>query len=287
MIKNKFAHFGNCGDVLASLPAIKEFYKKTKIKPILYLVKDHPAIYYEGCVHPIKDDKGNHVSLNETMVKMLIPLLKEQDYLEDVKEWDGEEIDFNLSKIRDTNVNCPYGDLRRWYFYIFPELACDLSKKYLYVPDALKNLAKEKIIVCRTERYLNEKIDYSFLKPYENDIVFAGTNQEHTIFCNQFNLKIDKLEVNDFLELAQALRQSKFLLSNQTMIFQIAEGLKIPRIVELCHFAPNVIPVGENAFDFYAQIGLEYYFHTLNGTIEDFKGKFKNSQPKLGEGIMR
>ncbi len=264
-INNKFAHFGNTGDVICSLPALREFYNKFKVKPILYLVINHPAVYYEGCIHPIKDENGKHVSLNEAMANFLIPLIKEQEYIEDCKIYVDEEIDANLSFIRDTNVNCPYGDLRRWYFYVFPNLACDLSKQYIHVPDSEKDLAKGRIIVCRTERYLNEKRSYSFLKEHEDKLLFAGTTMEHIIFCNQFNLKIEHFLPENFLELAQAIKQAKFLLSNQTMIAQIAEGLKTPRIVELCHFAPNVIPVGENAFDFYSQVSLEYYFNYLNG----------------------
>jgi hypothetical protein len=63
------------------------------------------------------------------------------------------------------------------------------------------------------------------------------------------------------------------------MIFQIAEGLKIPRIVELCAHAPNVIPVGEMAFDFYAQNALEMYFHTLNGTFSTIVESYKQENP--------
>ncbi len=263
MIKN-ISHFGNTGDVIASLPAIREFYRKSGVKPTLYLVKDHPAVYYDGCIHPIKDDNGNHVSLNQTMVNMLIPLLKQQDYIQDVKEYKDEDIDVNLSFIRDTFCNIPYGDIRRWYFYPFPDLACDLSDKYINVPDSPADLAKGKIIICRTERYLNDRIDYSFMKPEEENILFAGTKDEYNIFCRQFKLDIKRLEVKDFLELAQAIKQAKFLISNQTMIFQIAEGMGTPRVVELCHFAPNVVPTGVKAYDFYSQYSLEYYFNYLN-----------------------
>jgi len=94
---------------------------------------------------------------------------------------------------------------------------------------------------------------------------------EYNIFKYRFKLyDLQRLEVNDFLELAQAIKQCKFHISNQTQAFQLSQGLKTPRIVELCKIAPNVIPIGENAYDFYAQDGLEYYFHKLNGTLEPF-----------------
>lgn len=284
MITKTFAHFGNTGDILASLPAMREFYNKTKIKPTLYLVKDHPAEYYNEAVHPIKNEFGQNVSLNEVMISMLMPLLKQQDYLQDVimiesKDYESYNIDFNLSKIRDAFYNIPFGDIRRWYFYLYPELACDLSKQYILVPDTDKDFAKDKIVICRTERYQNEQIDYSFLKEYEDNLVFSGTMREYNNFCMQFDLNIRKLNISNFLELAQALKQSKGLMSNQTMIFQIAEGMKIPRVVELCSYAPNVIPVGEQAYDFYAQMAAELYFHTLNGTLHTFIKPDKQENP--------
>ena len=47
------------------------------------------------------------------------------------------------------------------------------------------------------------------------------------------------------------------------MCYQIAEALKIPRILEIFPRMPNIIPMGEDAYDFYAQSALEYYFSLL------------------------
>lgn len=277
-----FCHFGNCGDVIASLPSLRQYYRMSGIKPILYLVKDHPAIYYDGAVHPIKDNNGNNVGLNEDMIKMVSPLLKQQEYIEDVividaREVEDSDIQINLSVIRDTFCNIPNGDIRRWYWYVYPDLACDLSEQYLHIED-YETLYKNKIVISRSERYTNERIDYSFLKPYEDECIFIGTMREYNNFCMTFNLNIRKVSVVDFLEYAQILKHSKFHISNQTMAFQISEGLKIPRVVELCSYAPNVIPIGEKAFDFYSQDSLEYYFHLLNGTLEQHFKKLKSLQ---------
>lgn len=273
-INNAFLHSGNAGDILASLPAIREFYHITGIKPILYLRKGVEAFYYEGAVHPVKNDAGKSVMLNDSMIKMLLPLLKSQDWFEDVREWDNEEIGCDLDQIRETHVGMPAMSINRWYFYVYPDLACDLTKQWLQVPDSDKDLAKGKIIITRTERYINNA-DYSFLKPYEDDLIFSGTMREYNNFCMSFDLNIKKLTVNTFLDLAQAIKQSRFHISNQTMAFQISEGLKHPRILEACTFAPNVIVFGENAYDFVAQVGLEYYFHKLYGDLPQHLEKIK------------
>lgn len=216
--------------------------------------------------------------LNQAMIDMMIPLFKEQDFINECKVDEGEKVDLDLGLIRDTFVNMPYHDLRKWYFYIYPDLACDLSKQYIFVPNLDKDIAKGKIVVARSERYRNDMIDYSFLKPYEDDLVFSGTMREYNNFCMQFDLNIKKLTITNFLELAQILKQSNGLISNQTMIFQIAEGLKIPRIVELCSFAPNVDTVGENAYEFYAQPALEYYFHKILGKEQEYLARMVEQQ---------
>lgn len=254
-----FLHDGTIGDVWAALPAIKENYKKFNKKAVVYLTNGQAAIYYPGATHPTQKD-GVMVMLNEDVINMIIPLLKSQEYIYDAKIHNGETVQINLNRIRETFVNQPYHSLSRWYFYVYPDLACDLSQQYIYVPDSEKDLAKGKVIIGRTERYLNPNISYHFLKGYnQGDFLFVGTDLEYAIFNIRHGLKIPRLLINDFLELAQALKQAKGLISNQTQIFQIAEGLKIPRAVELCSMAPNVEPIGDKAFEFYAQEALEYY----------------------------
>lgn len=270
-------HDGSIGDVIASIPAIKEYYDMTGHKSILYLRNNQKAFYYatEGNNHPTKNpDTNDMVMLNEKAIGMLIPLLKEQECFEDVKIFSNQAINVDLNQIRTTNVGMPNFCISRWYFYKFPDLACDLSKQWLNVPDSCIDLAKGKILVTRTERYLNPNISYNFLKKYEKDVVFSGTDVEYVIFKTRYDLDIPKLQINNFLELAQAIKQSKFHISNQTMAFQISQGIKHPRILELCEFAPNVIVIGENAYDFFSQEGLELYVKVLNGETKKRRDKY-------------
>lgn len=270
-----FLHSGTIGDVWAAIPAINEYYRQTGKKAVLYLENGHPAHYYEGAVHPTKGTDGKQVMLNETMIKMMIPLLEAQESIASGMEWNKEPIVVDLNLFRTSFVNLPWGCISRWQFYTYPDLASDLSKVWMTVPEAEKDFAKGKIIITRSERYLNDRIDYSFLKPFEDDLMFCGTMREYNNFCMSFDLNIRKLTINNFLELAQAIQQSKFHLSNQTMAAQMSAGMKKARIVEICSFAQNVIPIGENAYDFFAQEGLEYYFHKLNGTLDEHMVKVK------------
>ena len=259
-----FKHSGNIGDVWAAIPAMKEFYKKTGKKVNLYLTNGQTAIYYEGATHPTKNANGDHVMLNSAMIDMMLPLLKEQDCFNIVKEHEGEPIFCDLDAIRESYVGMPSFSINRWYFYVYPDLACNTSTKWLHIPDTDVDLAKNKIIITRTERYTNETLDYSFLKDYEDDCIFSGTMKEYNYFCMTFDLQIKKLKVNNFLELAQAIKQSRFHISNQTMAYQLSQGIEKPSILELCHFAPNCIEHGEDCYDLFHQMGLEYYFKLLH-----------------------
>lgn len=256
-------HSGNIGDLWASLPALKEYHTKTGKKIILYLVIGQEAFYYKGATHPTKNEMGIEVMLNSYMFNMAKPLLMEQYFIRDVREWKGQRVDINLDIIRETFVNMPYGSISRWYFYIYPDLACDLGNQWLFVPFTRKDLAKGKIIINRTQRYQNPLIDYKFLKKYKEHLIFAGVPKEHEEFCKAYKIEMPLLKVNNFLELAQAIKQCKVFLGNQSQAFQLAEGQKTPRIVELCYFAPNVIPFGKNGYDFYGQKSLEYYVDKL------------------------
>lgn len=280
-----FSHTGNIGDVWASIPAMRQHFINTGKKIDLYLYSGVPAFYYEGAVHPTKSEAGINVMLNQKMIDMMIPLLKAQDFINEVYSIDFSEYENYKDKIRvhlewfrEIEIGLPNLSINRWYFYPFPDLNCDLSGIWLEVPHTEKDFAANKIIITRSERYTNPSIDYSFLKPYEEDVVFCGTQREWNNFCMSYDLNIRKLNINNFLELAQAINQCRFHISNQTQAFQLSEGLKVPRILEVCTYAANCIPIGEHAFDFQSQLGLEYAFHKLNGTEQMFFERIKKEQ---------
>jgi hypothetical protein len=262
--------------VWASIPAMRQFHLKTSKYIKLYLVKNVRGEYYEGAVHPTKNEKNENVMLNDKMIEMMTPLLLAQGFIKEVvsiteEEYKTTDILCHLEWVRETFVGMPHFPLQKWYSTIFPDLDFDLSEKWLEAPESDKDLAKNKIIITRSERYTNPSLDYSFLKSYEDDILFCGTMREYNIFCMTYDLNIRKFNISNFLELAQAIKQCKFHISNQTQAHQLSEGLKIPRILEACANASNCIPIGKDAFYYLNQVGLECYFHKLNGSMSEEK----------------
>lgn len=258
-----FKFSGNAGDMLTLIAALNEFYLQTGTKAILRLWLNRPAHYYDNAKHPVVDGIGQQVMLNKRMFDAVRPLLLAQPCIEDVTVFAGEQVDYDFDELYQKEIGKPHGSINRWPFYIFPNAACDLSVPWMNVPDSVEDLAKGKIIVTRTERYTNPFIHYFFLRKYQDQLLFVGLEYEHELFCQQFNLDIAFLKTNTFLQLAQAIKQCRFFMSNQTAAFQIAEGIKKPRILEISRIYNNVVPVGENAFDFHSQIGLEHYFTSL------------------------
>jgi len=263
METENFKFSGNVGDIISLIPAWNKFWVNSGKKINLFLWLDRQAHYYQGASHPVTDPYGIQCMLNRRMFDLVKPLLLQQPCINEVNIFQGEECKADFDRLYETHVNKPYGSINRWAFYVFPDLSCDVSGRWLTVPDSEEDLARGKIIITRTERYHNQLTHYFFLREYQEHLLFAGLEYEHEIFCKEFNLEMPFLKTNDFLILSQAIKQCRFFMSNQTAAFQIAEGLKVPRILELCSAFPNVVPIGEDAYDFYSQKSLEYYFNLL------------------------
>ncbi len=250
------------GDLISYMAGIRQMHKETGKKAVIYQRLDMVGVGYNGSIHPFSNDEGEPVCFNRYMFDMASRLIKSQEYVDDYAIFKGEEVDFDFDKTRlETFTNQPLGSLNRWPFYVFPQMATDLSIPYLDVPK--DKSYSEKIIVNFTQRYRNHFVNYFFLKNYSTNLIFAGTQKERDLFCSQWDLDIPLLQVDDFYDYAKVINGCKFFIGNQSMGFQIAEALKVPRLLEIFQLMPNVIPVGGIAYDYYHQKPLEYYFDKL------------------------
>jgi hypothetical protein len=262
-------HAVNIGDLWACMGAIKRCYELLNRKVILLQSINRKAAYYHGAVHPTTDEAGELVSMNTKMWDMVKPLIEAQEYIEYADAYKGQKIDLDFDVIRSkTFVNLPNGAIQQWIPLAFVDLQFDLSKAWMSVkgkcPKHIYEQVKGKIILNFTERYRNGSIKYFFLQNYKDELIFSGTKKEHELFCRQWELDIPYLEVNDFLELAHAIKNARFILGVQSQLWNLAEALKTPRILEICQFAANCqIMVGEDSYGYLHQIGAEWSFQTL------------------------
>ena len=108
------------------------------------------------------------------------------------------------------------------------EMNCDLSKPWIKT-QKVTQLDNQKFIINRTQRYTNAYISYYFLKSIQDKFVFLGTKSEHEIFSSTFNLEIQYLETENFLELAEKMQQFGGGVYNQSFLWHLADAMKLPR----------------------------------------------------------
>jgi len=251
--KNKrisFLHSGHCGDIIFSLPVIKELSKTHECNLYIRVNKKMSLPYLK---HP-----GKNVYIDNRMLNIFLPLLKTQKFIHSVKKYDNEEIDINFDLFRELPVNILFNQ-PRWFFHV-SGVQVDLSEPYLDVDPHKKII--DKIVIHRTFRYRNQFINYKFLKKYKN-LVFIGLKDEFEDLKKDVkNLIFYNCE--DFLEMAQIIKASKFFIGNQSIAYPMAEAMKVPRILEGCPYFPVSQPIGKNAFDFYYQPHFEKWCELLN-----------------------
>ena len=250
-----FSHSGHLGDLMYALPIIKELSKTKTCNLYVKVNQKYNGNYFK---HP----SGN-IMISERAFSMLLPLLKEQDYLNSVKIHTTETIDVNLDFFRALPISNQFHSFR-WYFHIVGKQA-DMTVPYLEVEP--HKTIKNKIVIVRTFRARNVFINYKFLSKY-NDLLFLGTKAEYDDLKKDIP-NLEFYDVKDFLELAQLIKACRFYISNQTFAYAIAEGLKVPRLLEAYPDYPVMFPTTNNGYDFYFQQHFEDYVQNLYDITED------------------
>ncbi len=248
-----FIHAGNAGDIIYALPVIREIGQITSVPITLYLLLDQPHNLSPTYTHPM----GN-VTLNKKMADMLIPLLSNLEYITSCSLYENQDIDIQLDTFRELGIWQDRGSIIRWHSYTtgirpksnFPWLKANKDIDF-----------SQTIVLARSERYRNPHINYSFLSQYQN-ICFLGVKSEYQDIKKQIPA-IKHIIVRDFLHMAEIINGAAFFIGNQSFPFSVAEGLKVPRILETSFEAPNVIPEGENGYDFYIQEHFEWFVKHL------------------------
>lgn len=247
-------HSGNIGDIIYAMPTIKRIFELTGIHINLFLKLGKSRVLPQFMSHPL----GN-IMLNQDMVNMLLPLISSQNYIGSCEVYTGQPIHIDLDFFRSQIIPLDRANIARWCGYI-TGVTPQLWKTWLTIsPDTNY---ENKIVIARSGRYRNSSIDYSFLKVYEN-LIFIGVSSEYEDMRKSIpNLKW--LQVDNFLTLAQIIAGCKFFIGNQSFPYAVAEGLKVPRILEAYYEIPNVIPEGENAYDFFFQEHFEGLVNQLD-----------------------
>ena len=247
-----FLHYGHLGDIINSLPVIKEL-SNTK-KCFLYIQKNKKIPeHVVSKNHPFGD-----IYLSEKAINKILPLLQSQKFIEKVEIYNNQEINIDLNFFRELPINFNI-DSVRWYSHLTGKFP-DLSKNYIEVPNHEK--FKNYIVIMRSLRRQNKFIDYSFLSSYKN-LVFVGLKNEFENLKTKIN-NLEHYDSKDFLELASIIKNARIFIGNLSFGYALAEAIKVPRLLESAPNFPLVYPNGYDGYDFYFQVHFEEIVKKLN-----------------------
>ena len=250
--KNKlnFVHSGHLGDIIYSLPLIKELSKKYSCN---YYLRINKKLRYYHPGHP----SGN-ILLTKKSAEMLLPLLGKQKFINEAKIFNNEDIDVDLDLFRDIPINLNFHSIR-WYSHL-TGTNLDMNENYLNV--GTNDNFKGKIVIVRTQRYRSPYINYKFLNNSKN-LLHIGLKSEYEDLKKEIT-NLEFHDCKDFLEMAEIINSAKLFVGNLNFVYSLSEALKIPRLLEASTDFPVVFPLGAKAFDSYHQVHFEKFFNTLN-----------------------
>lgn len=209
-----FAHCGDLGDIIYSLPTIRCAGGGT-----LFLYN--------------QPGKTTH-AMTEQRVSLLKPLLCMQEYVKDVV-WcaEGHE-DSSINGFR--HHHRPGRNLADMHLATHGFNWNERTTAWLKV-DKPERVAPA--IFCRTSRYQNTRFPWSRIwSKYKDKAVFLGTEMEHRQFCDEVGF-IPYHPTVDLLQAARIISGSSLCISNQSVLHAIAEGLKHNVIMEVCPYCNN------------------------------------------------
>lgn len=248
--KDVFYHSGAFGDIIYSVPFCLSCVGTYNVQD---LEKNKYTLLLDLCC--CHKPNGNFDVAYENL-KLVAQLMAIQPYVRQVMcqkkiSW-GDYGALDLGIFRKGKVNMACGDISLRYNFIRRQLNYyNVYQPWLVVPQTDKfNQFKKKIVIFRSPRYRNNKVNYSPLRQFVKDCIYIGLQKQYTLFCIQNGFKPQFLRLNNFIQACQLMKSCAFVVGNQTFLFSLAQALKVPRLLEMCYSQPDVIVHGNGANDF-------------------------------------
>lgn len=223
-----FSHTGELGDIIYGLPAIRAC---------------------GGGILYVWRATDRHCRMRKEHYTAIRPLILQQSYIHDVRWWDTWQA-----------KDCPLNQFRRnlWPGRTIAQAQLtavgkphsEAERAWLTV-DRAERVAP--VIFARGGRWRNPQFPWRRVyEKYGKDAVFLGTLEEWEDFTRAVG-PVAYRRTDDLLEAARIIAGADLIVSNQSCLYAIAEGLKKPAVVEIdldhdnCRFnRPNVVH-GESA----------------------------------------
>jgi len=234
-----YKHSGDMGDIIFSLPAIRALGGG-----VLYL--DPKGGEKEDLVR-WGNGAYNNTKLTEKSIESIKELLEYQEYIKEVKLWNGEVVDFNLDKFRH---HIKYNNLADSHLAAF---AIDFEERdtpWIKVPSKIVDDPERDVIVARSCRYHG---NYTFWETFDRNMIkkatYLGWEKEFEYFKYTYPHfgEVPRKEVQNVLEMAQVIAGAGLFIGNQGLPHALAEALKKNVINEVYRPYPAAVFHREDA----------------------------------------
>jgi len=215
----KYLHKPKMGDIIYSLPFIKH-----NGGGILYL-------------DPVSKHFPNQKQHWEEQFKWLMPLIQHQEYIEEVKIYNGEKYDIDLDEYMNTTHLTPHDTVN----IVDNHFIAQGEPLIPYQPwlTTMYKINLSKTIVANSSNHHNN-VDYKKLLKI-SEFHFVGTETEIAAFSKRCGRKFPSCVVNNALELANIISGCETFIGNQSLPLAIALGLGKNCLVEQSPLYPNCI----------------------------------------------
>lgn len=222
-MSHTFLHSGDLGDIIFSLPAIKKLGGG-----VLYL---NAAAESNLSHYPLK------TKLSKSSALQLVPILKLQEYVTDVRLWNGEVIDFNLDKFRQF---IKFNNLAISHLDAFKLDHSCASEAWLKTPKP--RVLPKRYVISRSVRYHGNYVEWvRILRAISNDSIFVGLPKEHEIFEYTFDVRIPYYPTPEISDVFETIASCERLYCNASLPHALAEGLAHPLRCEVFRPYPGAV----------------------------------------------
>lgn len=235
---NHFFHTGDLGDIVASLPIIRQ------------LGGGNFAI---GDI-PMQTGHGRRQSMKGERYEAIKPLLEAQPYIHRVT-WEEQPrlITHDLSRFR-YSPHFHGSTITEWMARYLKVSPPDMSP-WLTVEPNRASLGR--VVFARSQRYHAPGFPWMAIADHLGDrAIFVGLPIEHEEFEREIGDKVEYAPTASLLEAAQLIASADMVVVNQTSIFWIALGLGVAIIQENFPSIPNSIVRRDNCR--YPMNGFDY-----------------------------
>lgn len=225
------------GDIIAGMASVKEICSKENKKATIYLDVTGGTNCNDPLLNKIILEQSHGLGLKfcESGFKFLEPLLLAQDYIKEVKHYDGSKVDYNLNRFRIGFCSKEIAKKTNQNLMFLQQDACGLEFgwKNSWLDAPTKSFQKKMVIARSCRCHSSHTFFCAFEKEIGEKAYFLGTDLEHKAFCEVIRFHPERFPVDSALDAAVLLKSSDVIIANSSLFFWIAVGLGKKVIHEL------------------------------------------------------